>query len=244
MARHQHDAPDRSDPATRAAARLARTRSSEQALRTGAALTMATLGVAGVFAAEPITGQAGATVGAVVGALLLLALAAAVWPWQWSEHGVDPPRAREHLARAQKRRRPARRVGPLRRLGRRQGGDACELSLLRCAPARPQLAGAPSPYSLGRHQRIDAEDITEATTAMEALRAKAADLELQAERRYHQRQIDAEQREHQSRLDAIERDAQAAIEAGEQQARRELAEQEAAERRAQADAVARALRRS
>ena len=71
MARHQHEDTDRSDPATRAAARLARTRSSEQRRRSLAALTLAVIGVVGVFAAEPITGQAGATVGAVVGALLL-----------------------------------------------------------------------------------------------------------------------------------------------------------------------------
>ena len=74
MARHQHEDTDRSDPATRAAARLARTRSSEQRQRSLAALTLAVIGAVGVFTAEPITGQAGATVGAVVGALLLVAL--------------------------------------------------------------------------------------------------------------------------------------------------------------------------
>ena len=179
----------------------------------------------------------------LVVALLLLALAAAVWPWLWSERGVDPPRAREHLARAQKRRRPARRVGPLCRLGGRQGGER-RAQPVRCAPARPQLAGAPSPYSrrpprANRRRGHHGGDRRHGSAASHGRRPR-----LQAERRYHQRQIDAERREHQSRLDAIERDAQAAIEAGEQQVRRELAAQEAAERRAQADAVARALRRS
>ena len=57
-------------------------------------------------------------------------------------------------------------------------------------------------------------------------------------------ELRAEQRVHQSRLDAIDRAADTTIRAGEQDAQREIAQQEAAESRAQADAVARALRRS
>ena len=192
---------------------------------------------------QPLTGQAGATVGAVVGALLLPALAAAVWPAPWT-NAESTHRELESIWH-ELRTDAAQRVEWDRYAAWAEAkADGVELSLVRCAPARPQLAGAPSPYSRGRRQRIDADDIARATAAMEALRAKAADLELEAERRYHQRQIDAERQAHQSRLDAIERDAEAAIQAGEQQARRELAAQEAAERRAQADAVARALRRS
>src|SRR6478735_10910769 len=243
MARHQHEDTDRSDPATRAAARLARTRSSEQRQRSLAALTLAVIGALGVFTAEPITGQAGATVGAVVGALLLVALGAAIWPSPWTEAETTHRELESiwHELRSD----AAQRVDWDRYAAWADAeADTVQLSLLRCAPAHPQLAGAPSPYSRARRQRIDAEDITQATAAMEALRARASDLELQAERRHQQRQVDAEHRQHQSRLDAIERDAEATIQAGEQQARRELAEQEAAERRAQADAVARALRRS
>jgi hypothetical protein len=243
MARHQREDPDRSDPAARAAARLARTRSREQQRRILAALALTVIGVVGVLTAEPVTGQAGATVGAVVGALLLLALAVAVWPAPWTK-GESTHRELDSIWH-ELRSDAAQRVAWERYAAWAEAeADTVQLSMLRCAPAHPQLAGAPSPYSRARRQRIDAEDITEATAAMETLRTKAADLELEAERRHHQRQIDAERQQHRSRLDAIERDADAAIQAGEQQARRELAEQEAAERRAQADAVARALRRS
>jgi hypothetical protein len=52
-----------------------------------------------------------------------------------------------------------------------------------------------------------------------------------------------ERRRHEARLADIERATARAVQAGEEQAQRELADQEAADRRAQADAVARALRR-
>jgi hypothetical protein len=204
---------------------------------------MVAIGVTGVFAAEPITGQGGATVGAVVGALLLLAFAVAVWPWEWTK-AETTHRELESIWH-ELRTDAAQRVQWDRYAAWAEAkAEHVELSMLRCAPARPQLAGAPSPYSLGRRRRIDADDVAQATAAMEALRARATDLELEAERCHHERLHDAEQQAHQLRLDAIERDTEAAIQAGEQRAREELAAQEAAERRAQADAVARALRRA
>ena len=232
MTRTHHDQPDRSDPAVRAAARLAHTRASERRNRKLAAVTLVLAGLLAVLAAEPITGEPGATVGAVVGALLLTALAVAVWPWTWSEaetkyHELD---SIWHELRTD----AARRVEWDRYAAWAEArGSSIRLILLRCAPAGEQLGGAPNPYSTEFRHGIDAENITHAVTAMEALREKAADLELQAEQRVHQ-----------ARLDAIDRATNAAIRADERDARDELAAQEAVERRAQAEAVARALRRS
>ena len=115
--------------------------------------------------------------------------------------------------------------------------------LVRCAPARPQAAGAPSPYSRELRQQLDAEDVEQAAAAMEALRADAAQLELEAERRYHRGRLDAARQPPATRLDATDRAPRAVSEAAEAQARADLAEQRADERRAQAEAVARALRR-
>ena len=228
---HPHD-PDRSDPATRAATRLARARAGERRQRTLGALTLVAVGVLAVLTAAPITGKPGATVGAIVGALLLAALAVAVWPSKWSE-AESAHRELESIWH-ELRSDAARTVAWERHAAWAEArADTIQLMLVRCAPARPRLAGAPSPYSRQLRQRIDAEDVTHAVAAMDALRAEAAELELRAE-----------QREHQSRLDAIDHAADAAMRAGENDARRELAQQEAAERRAQADAVARALRRS
>ena len=197
--------PDRSDPAD-ARRRTARPHPRQRAATTARSRRsrLVLAGVLAVLAAEPITGEPGATVGAIVGALLLAALAVAVWPSTWSEAEIDAPRAGEHLARTPKRRRPPRRMGALRRLGRGPSRQPIQLMLVRCAPAGPRLAGAPSPYSRQLRQRIDAEDITHAVAAMDALRTEAAELELQAE-----------QRDHQSRLDAIDRAADAAVRAGE-----------------------------
>ena len=229
---HQHD-PDRSDPATRAATRLARVRAGERRQRMLGALALVAIGVLGVLAAEPITGESGSTVGAIVGALLLAALAVAVWPSPWSE-AESTHRALESIWH-ELRSDAARGVAWERYAAWAEArADTVQLMLIRCAPAGAQLAGAPSPYSRELRQRIDAEDITHAVAAMDALRAEAAELELRAE-----------QHEHQSRLDAIDRAADAAIASRRSTTRsRELAQQEAAERRAQADAVARALRRS
>jgi hypothetical protein len=228
----RHDEPDRSDPAVRAAARLAEARTHERRNRMLAAVTLVLVGLHAVCAAEPITGRGGATVGAIVGALLLTALAVAVWPYTWSKAETTHRRLESiwHEVRTD----AARRVEWDRYAAWAEARDgSVRLILLRCAPTGPQLGGAPSPYSTTFRHGIDAENITHAVAAMEALRETAANLELEAEQRVHQ-----------ARLDVIDHAAEAAVEAGEQQARRELAAQEVTERRAQADAVARALRRS
>src|SRR3954471_2405190 len=75
---------DRSDPATRAAARLTKRLRGHRSGRIGGSFLLALVGVALVVAAEPVTASPGATVGAVVAALLLLGFAVVVWPWPWS----------------------------------------------------------------------------------------------------------------------------------------------------------------
>ena len=85
MARRHDPDPDRSDPAARAAARLALTGARQRRQRVLAAVALVAIGVLGVLVAEPVTGEPGPTVGAIVGALLLTALAVAVWPSAWSE---------------------------------------------------------------------------------------------------------------------------------------------------------------
>src|SRR6516225_6955870 len=75
---------DRSDPGARAAARLAGQLRAHRGGRIAASLTLALVGVALVATAEPLTGVAGARVGALVGALCLVGVGAAVWPWRWS----------------------------------------------------------------------------------------------------------------------------------------------------------------
>jgi protein-S-isoprenylcysteine O-methyltransferase Ste14 len=75
---------DRSDPAVRAARRLERARRQSNTSRTAACVALGLLGVVGPFAAAPITGDRGATVGAVALRLLCLVLAIALWPNRWS----------------------------------------------------------------------------------------------------------------------------------------------------------------
>src|SRR3954468_17225061 len=76
--------PDRSDPAVRAAARLVALRRRQTAVRTAAAAGLIGAAVTLPVAAAPLTGDPGASVGGVLGGLLLLVMAALTSPWQWS----------------------------------------------------------------------------------------------------------------------------------------------------------------
>ena len=235
-------ATDRSDPAVRAAARLALVRTRERRVRTLTALVCAVLAPVGVLAAEPITGDPGATIGAVVGAVLLAALAVAAWPWRWTE-AESIHRELESIWHEARHDAGERVTWERYAAWAEAHADRVQLMLVRCAPACPQAAGAPSPYSRELRQLLDAEDVEQAAAAMEALRDDAAGLELEAERRYRRGRLDAARQPRGTRLDATDRAPRAVSEAAEAQARSDLAEQRADERRAQADAVARALRR-
>jgi flagellar biosynthesis GTPase FlhF len=233
---------NKSDPGARAHARLTRRLRAHHGGRIGGSVALAALGVALVASAEPITGAAGATVGAVVGALLLCGLGVALWPWRWS------PAEHQHRQLSSiwdEVRADAREQVPWARYAAwaEAGSESVHLQLLRSAPGQPRAGGAPSPFSRTLVRRVDAEDVEAAAEAMEALRAEASELERQAQERRMRDQVESERRQHEARLAEIERATASAIKAGEEQARRELAEQQAADRRAQADAVAQALRR-
>lgn len=230
---------ERSDPA----ARVERLRTGERRRRITAGLVLGALAVAAPFAAAPLTGSPGATVGGVVAAIVLCLLAVAIWPIEWSDNErahhelsliwrqarVDPDD--EHVAWE----RYAAWAEP--------SGEDVELQLICCAPAADQIADAPSPFSRLVVRRMGAEDMERAAEAMEELRDEAAARERRARERRERASMEAANRAHDERLTEIDSEAAAELAAREQQLRRELAEQEAAERRAQAEAVARALRR-
>ena len=184
------------------------------------------------------------TVGAVVGALLLTALAVAVWPSSVDRARVDPSRAREHLARSS-RSDAARAVAwDATPPGPRPEPTRVQLMLVRCAPACRRLAGAPSPYSRElrqRHRRRGHHAVQPPRWKRCAPRPPSSNSRpsgATAEDGSTLRNNRAG-----TRLDATDRAPRAVSEAAEAQARSDLAEQRADERRAQADAVARALRR-
>jgi hypothetical protein len=233
---------DQSDPGARAAARLAAQLHAHRRGRIGGSLALALLGVALVVAAEPLTGVAGARVGAVVAALCLIGLAVVVWPWTWS-------RAEHEHHQLDSIWREVRTDAGLEVPWERYAAwaeaepESVQLQLIRCAPGRPRAGGAPSPFSRKRLRQLDPDDVAGAAEAMEAVRARASEREQAARERHTQRQLESEWRRHEARLAAIDRELEQAVEAGEEQARREVADQEAADRRAQAEAVARSLRR-
>lgn len=78
------------------------------------------------------------------------------------------------------------------------------LSCLRCAPGQDRTGGAPSPYTRTRAGTIDAEDVAGAAEAMEALRARTAELEREARQRHEFAGATAERRAHDERLAALD----------------------------------------
>lgn len=230
----------RSDPATA----VERLRASERRRRAGTAVVLGALAVAVAFAAAPLTGSPGATVGAIVAAIVLCLLAVAIWPIEWG----DTERAHHELALIwrQARAHPDDEQVAWERYAAwaEPSGEDVELQLICCAPVADQIADAPSPFSRRVMQRLSAEDMERAAEAMEELREKAAAHERRARERHERASVAAANRAHDARLSEIDSDAAAELAAREQQLRRELAEREAAERREQAEALARALRRS
>src|SRR4051794_40100779 len=161
-------ATDLSDPGARAAAGLTAQLRAHRRGRIGGSLSLALLGVVLVVTAEPLTGVAGARVGAVVAALCLIGLGAAVWPWAWSRaehehHQLDSiwreVRTDAELEVPWERYAAWAEAGP----------KSVQLQLIRCAPGRPLVGGAPSPFSRKRLRLLDPDDIAGAAEAMEAL---------------------------------------------------------------------------
>src|SRR3954454_2643045 len=75
----------RSDPEVRAALAAGGFERRQRATRIGAALVLFAFAVVGPFAAAPLVGDPGATVGAIVASILAAGWGVAVWPWRWSD---------------------------------------------------------------------------------------------------------------------------------------------------------------
>lgn len=234
---------DRSDPAVRAALRLDRVRVGERRRRIVTAKLLIGAAVVLVFAAYPVTGSPGAVVGAVAGAIVLVSLAGAVMPQQWSaaEH-----RHRELEAIWREIRSDGDEQVPWDRYAAwaESVGESVKLYLLRQSAARPNRDVVPSLFSRELVRTIAADSIEEAVTAMENLRATAAAMEAQARKAYESAKEQERLAGYDDALRTVERSAREYQAAREKEMLEEVSAQEAAERRAQAEAVARGLRRS
>ncbi|MDQ3678055.1 MAG: hypothetical protein M3401_14880 [Actinomycetota bacterium] len=228
---------DRTDPEVRAAARVRAFERRQRRTRRAVGVLLGAAAAVSPFIAAPLTGD-GATVGAVLGALLLAGCAAAVWPWSWS-----PQERRHHELTAiwaEARGDPDTSV-PWDRYAAwaDADGDHVELVLVRLAGTTDD----PSPLSAEVVRRLDPDDVAGAASAMEQLRERATAMETRAREQYLEALTAAERRAHEEALRDVDAAADEHRRQAEEQMRRELAAQEAAERRAQAAAVARALRR-
>jgi hypothetical protein len=232
---------DRSDPEVRAHLALTRFERRQFGTRVLLALALFALALAGPFAAAPVIGDPGATVGAIVASVLLAGAALATWPWDWSTAEREHHRLSAIWAEA---RADDGTETPWDRYAAWAVADDAHVELLLLKRAGTEAESAdPSPFSAKRSRRLDAEDVVEATSAMERLRTEAAELEAKARERHAEALAAAERKPYDDALREVDRAAAAEQRRAEAQMRRELAEQEAAERRAQASAVARALRR-
>jgi hypothetical protein len=230
---------DRSDPAARAAARVAVSKVRESATRVAAAVALLLLAMTVLGAAA----APGAVIGGAVAALLCVGLAVAVWPQTWSP---EERRHRELEAIWRELRADADASVAWERYAvwAEAHGHAVELSVICCAPATTRcVGGAPSPYSLEKARRLEASDIEAAANAMEQLRERVAEREERTRSHYEQARLRAERVAYERALQAVDAGAERELRARERALTEELARQEAAERRAQAEALARALRR-
>jgi hypothetical protein len=193
--------------------------------------------------AGPLTGSPGATVGAAVAALLALTVAVAIWPAEWAPEEFEHRRL-DSIWR--ELRSDADRFVPWERYAAwaESANGSVVIGLLQLIPVDTLVADAPSPYRWSERQRLAADDIAAAAEVMEALRNEASELELTTERLWREAQEEAELRAHEERLAGIDREAQAHAEDRDAAIRREMDQQEAADKRAEAEAVARALRRA
>jgi hypothetical protein len=184
---------------------------------------------------EALTGDAGATVGGVVAALVLLALATAEWPTPW---GAAERRHRRLEARGPVSAADSGDELPWARYVAWAEPDGTEvvLSLIERVTARP------SGFEEHIVRRLDPQDVAAAAEAMEELRAEA-------EARESRRATPGTRAPRRPTFAATSRRSARSTRpaARSSPARRhacgELAEQERLEQQAQAQAVAEALRR-
>lgn len=234
---------DRTDPGDRAAIRFARRRVAARRSRVAVAGALAMAALSVPIIAAPATGSTGATVGGVLLAIVFACLAAAIWPWTWS---AGEERHRWLEAIWFELRSDAAEQVPWERYAAwaEPRGEKIRVELITCAPATKRIGGVPSPYSRRVVKSIDAEDVATAVTCIEQVREDAAQRELAARTQHRENLLETARRQEEAAVATLERATAAEIAAREEAMRRELREQEAAERRAQAEAVARAIRRS
>ena len=228
---------DRTDPDVRAAARVCAFERRQRRARKAAGVLLGGAAAVSPFLAAPLSGD-GATVGAVLGALVLAGCAAAVWPWSWS-----PQERRHHELTAiwAEARWDTDASVPWDRYVAWAGaeGDQVQLVLVRLAGSTDD----PSPLSTEVVGCLDPDDVAGAAREMEQLCERATAMETGAREQYLEARSAADRRAHEEALSDVDAAADEHRRQAEEQMRREVAAEEAAERRAQAAVVARALRR-
>jgi hypothetical protein len=234
------DATDRSDPAVRAAGCVRAARTRERVRRLAAASALVVLALAAPGASASL--GPGAAVGGVVGSMLCCCVAYAVAPRRWT---VGEERHHELACIWRQVRSGPEAPAEWDRYAAwvTADGERLRLQLVRAADVGRRTAGAPSPYRVEDVRTVAAEDVAAAAEAMEELRAEAAAREECSRQRHERERLEAERRRLAEQLASVDAAQQAELRAREEALRRELAEQERAEREAQAQAVARALRR-
>ena len=162
---------DRSDPAARALARREGLRARDQTARIATTIALGALATALPLTAGPLTGSPGATVGAVVAALLCLAVVAAIWPAEWAPEEFEHHRL-DSIWR--ELRSDADRFVPWERYAAwaESANGSVAIGLLQLIPVETLVAGAPSPYRWSVSRRLGADDIAAAAEVMEALRER------------------------------------------------------------------------
>jgi hypothetical protein len=233
--------PDRSDPAVRARRQLERFERDERGARILVAVVLVTLAAIGPLVAEPIAGDPGATWGAIVASLFLVGCSVAIWPWAWSQAERDHHRLAAIWAEA---RPDAADPTPWSCHAAWAQADGERVDLLHITRAGSADDGfLRGSFSEVVSRSLDADAIAAAATAMEALREHAAREEQEARDRHHGQLAAAARKPLDDALREIDETAETDKRRAEEQMRAELAQQDAAERRAQAEAIARALRR-
>ena len=230
---------DRSDPAVRAELALRAAEQEHRARRTLAGLLLAAVAVAGPFAAAPLTGGPGATIGAIVASVLCAGCAVVVWPWRWSA----AEREHHRLAAVWAQARPdtdAMTPWDRHAAWAQERDGAVEVLLVTRAGSGDRVAVA---VPRGRPRDVRGRggprgDRGDGARPRRGRRARGA-----AHERHLEAVAAAARKPYDDALRRVDDDAAAAQRRAEAQMREELAREEAAERRAQAAAVARALRR-
>ena len=232
---------DPDDPDGRAQLALREFAHRDRRNRVAAALALFALAGAGPLVSWGVLGDTTATVGTILAAVLCFGCGVALWPWPWSE----AEREHHHAVAVWSHVRPATaRATPWTRYAAWAIAceDRVELVLISRRGTAEEATSA-SPFTFTVRRRLDAHSIDDAAVAMEALRAEAAELEANAHDR-HLAALAASGRRPDDARHAVQETAEDHQRRLEAQLNHEVAQEDAAERRAQADAVARALRRS